>query len=127
MPNPAQANHKRHRNGGRRAKSRRAFDKRAKQPRDYDYLYAPVGRDIREACADSTHRATLLQGVEQQNGTKDNVDERGGDDQAVNARGEHLYAGHLPDANGESRNNEISDRHGAAGRPTKDDEQNPDD
>jgi hypothetical protein len=65
--------------------------------------------------------------INEQNGTKDNVDKRGGDDQAVNARGEHLYAGHLPDANGESRNNEISDRHGAAGRPTKDDEQNPDD
>ena len=78
--------------------------------------------DVRKTATDGAERTALLERVQEQDGAKDNVQERAGNDEAVDRCRGHLSARDFPHEQREPRGHEVGERHGAARRPSKNDE-----
>ena len=125
-PRKAQADQKRHGHGRRGAKTGRTFDKGPKEPRDDDHLHPPVGRDVGEPLADCLDRTALLERVQQKDGAKDDVEQRQGDDQAVDRCGHDLERRHPPHRQRQHDRDGIGERHRPARRPPQTNEEDGD-
>jgi hypothetical protein len=100
-----------------------ALEEAAEQPADDDGLDATVRADVREPGADRRHRAALGQGLQQEQGAEDDVEQGGREDQALDARGDDRGGAHLPHEEGHHDDDDEADRHGELGGPPEADEQ----
>ncbi len=104
----------------------RAFDEAAEQPPDDDRLDPTVGADVGEAGADGRHRAALGQRLQQQQGAEDDVEQRPGDDEPLDAGGGDRCGRHLPDEQCDEHHDDEADGHGELRRPAEADQQDAD-
>jgi len=65
----------------------------------------------------------MFQRVEQQNRTEDDPEDRRGEDQALQGRGDDPVEGHVPGQQADHCSEDENQRHGVLGRPAKADQQ----
>ncbi len=93
------------RNGDRRGSSetRGTLDKGAEEPGNNNDLDPTIGGDVGEAAANDAECAAFLEGVQQKDGPKDDVEKCGRHDEAIDGSGRDLNRRDFPHRKGQSR------------------------
>ena len=106
-----------HSDGCRCPEAGRAFDEAAEQPGDDHYLNPSIGGHVGEAASDGLNGPAPPQRVEQQDGSEDDVEQGGGNHQAVDGGRGQLPRRYLPHQQPQCGGNQVGDGHGPPGRP----------
>ncbi len=114
----AESHQKGHGDGRRCSEAGRAFDEGAEEPGDDDDLDPTIGSDAGESLTDRLKCTTLLEGVQQEDGAEDDVEERSRHDEAVDRSRRDLDKRHLPNEKRQHDGYHIGQGHGSAGRPS---------
>ena len=102
-----------------------ALNKTAKQPADNDGLNPPVRTDFGEAFPNGTDGSTLGQGGQQKQCTKNDIEQRDGQQESLYAGSNNHRDFNLPNAPGDHHGNGVGHGHGLPGRHSKAHQQDP--
>jgi hypothetical protein len=113
----AQGQEQRSRQCRRRAEAGRTFDESREHVADDDGLDALVTADVLHPVLDGFHATRVLQGVQDDDGAKDDDEHADGDDDALQRKCGHVADGQVPRTDGAERTHKPCERHGFRRRP----------
>ena len=119
----AHRHHKGSTDGSRRTETGGPLDEGAEEP-SYQYqLHPTVGADVGESGTDGGNGTRMFEGIEQKDGTENNVQNVDRQKQPLDCGGHEAHRINLPENDCDNHSHIVADGHGPFGGPTETDQQ----